>query len=111
MSPSIFDVFVRASIALRVIISAIIIAIPSFFMGIPFPYGIKHIQGDTEISRYLTAFSWGVNGFFSVLGSILVVMLSMSYGFRVVFIIAALIYLGAMMIVRRFEPVKMQSKN
>ena len=111
LSPSIFDVFVRASIALRVIISAIIIAIPSFFMGIPFPYGIKHIQGDTEISRYLTAFSWGVNGFFSVLGSILVVMLSMSYGFRVVFIIAALIYLGAMMIVRRFEPVKMQSKN
>ena len=106
LSPFIFDIFLRASITLRVLISALIIAVPSFFMGIPFPYGIKHIKGDSEISRYLTAFSWGVNGFFSVIGSILVVMLSMSYGFRTVFIIAALIYLGAMVIVRRFEPVK-----
>lgn len=108
LSPTIFDIFVRASITLRVIISAVIIAIPSFFMGIPFPYGIKQIKEITEISRYLTAFSWGVNGFFSVLGSILVVMLSMSYGFRAVFIIAALIYLGAMLIVKRLEPVKIK---
>jgi spermidine synthase len=111
LNPLIFDALVRADIAVRVLISVIIIAMPSFFMGIPFPYGIKHIPGTTEISRYLTAFSWGVNGFFSVLGSILVVILSMSYGFRVVFIIAALIYLGAMMAALRFESVKIHASE
>jgi hypothetical protein len=111
LNPLIFETFVRASIGWRVIISVIIIAVPSFFMGIPFPYGIKHIQGDENTSRYLVAFSWGVNGFFSVIGSILVVMLSMSYGFKTVFVIAALTYLGAMYIVSKFEPLKKAAKN
>jgi hypothetical protein len=48
-------------------------------------------------SKYLVAYGWGVNGFFSVLGSVLVVILSMSFGFRVVFIISAVIYLAAML--------------
>jgi hypothetical protein len=44
-----------------------------------------------------------VNGFFSVLGSILVVMLTMSYGFKVVFVIAAVLYLGAMVLSKKIE--------
>ena len=111
LNPLIFETFVRASIMWRVIISVIIIALPSFFMGIPFPYGIKHIQGDDNTTRYLVAFSWGVNGFFSVIGSILVVMLSMSYGFKAVFVIASLIYLGAMYFAGKFEPIKKFTNN
>ena len=72
----------------------------AFFMGIPFPYGISRIESD---SRYLTAYTWGVNGFFSVIGAVLVVMLTMSYGFKAVFILSALIYLAAMLVVRRFN--------
>jgi SAM-dependent methyltransferase len=106
INPIIFEAMVRASITVRIIISVIIIAIPSFFMGIPFPYGIMKISADENSTRYLVAFSWGVNGFFSVLGSILVVMLSMSYGFKVVFIIGALLYFAAMLTARKFEGVK-----
>ncbi|MGH2574514.1 MAG: hypothetical protein ACRDFC_02320, partial [Ignavibacteria bacterium] len=75
----------------------------ALFMGIPFPYGIKKIESD---SSYVVAYAWGVNGFFSVLGSIVVIILSMTYGFRVVFILSAFIYLMAMLVSRKFESVK-----
>ena len=94
----IFESFVRADIFWRIIISIILIAPLAFFMGIPFPYGMSKITNNV---KYLVAYGWGVNGFFSVLGSVLVVMLSMSYGFRVVFVLSSLIYLGAMLTVRR----------
>jgi hypothetical protein len=96
-----FELFVRADILIRVSVSVIIIAPLAFFMGIPFPYGISKIETD---SRYLTAYAWGVNGFFSVIGAVLVVILTMSYGFRIVFVLGALIYLLAMVVVRRFNP-------
>lgn len=111
LNPLLFETFVRSSIGWRVIISITVIALPSFFMGIPFPYGIKHIHGDEKTTRYLVAFSWGVNGFFSVIGSIIVVMLSMSYGFKTVFVTAALIYLFAMYVIGKFEPLKKASTN
>jgi hypothetical protein len=96
----IFELFVRVDILLRVLISVIIIAPLAFFMGMPFPYGISRIESD---SRYLTAYAWGINGFFSVIGAVLVVMLTMSYGFRAVFVLSAIIYLLAMVAVRKFN--------
>lgn len=93
LSPWLIESLVRLDILFRVLVSAAIIAPLAVAMGIPFPLGMKQIDLPKEDSnRYLTAYSWGINGFFSVLGSILVVILSMSYGFRIVFIISALIY-------------------
>jgi spermidine synthase len=102
-NPILFNLFVRADITWRVIISIIIISPLAFFMGIPFPYGFGKLPAIREDSRFLTAYCWGVNGFFSVIGSIFVVILSMTLGFRIVFIISALIYLGAMLLVRNFR--------
>ena len=93
LNPIIFEAFVRADVLWRVVISVVLIAPLAFFMGIPFPYGMSKID---DSSKYLVAYSWGINGFFSVIGSVLAVMLSMSYGFRVVFIVSAVIYLAAM---------------
>lgn len=100
LNPILFEAFVRADILWRVIISAALIAPLSFFMGIPFPYGMSKIDNN---SKYLVAYGWGVNGFFSVLGSVLAVMLSMSYGFKVVFIVSGVIYLLAMITIRNFK--------
>src|SRR5207237_5381936 len=86
LNPLLFNLLNRTEIIGRIIASVGIIAPLAFLMGIPFPYGMSKI---TDNSRYLVAYSWGINGFFSVLGSILVVMLSMSFGFRVVFIVVA----------------------
>ena len=96
----IFDSMVRSDIWLKIFISVLIIAPLAFFMGIPFPYGISRIDKNSKV---LVAYGWGVNGFFSVLGSILVVILSMSYGFKVVFIIAAVLYAGAMLVSKKVQ--------
>lgn len=105
LNPIIFNALVRADIMWRIIISVALIAPLAFAMGMPFPYGIKLINYDNvNINRYLTAYSWGINGFFSVLGSILVVMLSMTFGFRIVFILSALIYGLAALLIRLALP-------
>ncbi|MCC6866218.1 MAG: hypothetical protein IT280_08690 [Ignavibacteria bacterium] len=92
---ALFESLARQDIMWRVIISVAMIAPLAFFMGIPFPFGMSTIDNN---SRFLVAYGWGVNGFFSVLGSVLVVMLSMSFGFKVVFIVSALLYLSAMLV-------------
>lgn len=95
LNPVIFDSMARSELWVKILVSVLMIAPLAFLMGIPFPYGISHID---QNSKMMIAFGWGVNGFFSVLGSILVVMLTMSYGFRIVFITAAALYLLAMLL-------------
>ena len=108
LNPVLFEIFSRADIALKISISVLIIAPISFFMGIPFPYGIRKIPSDVKVNRYMVAYSWGINGFFSVIGSVVIVMLSMSYGFKMVFVTTALIYLAAMITSKRLDT-KVQS--
>lgn len=103
INPLLFEFFDRAGIIWRVLISVAFIAPLSFFMGMPFPYGFKFIPLLKDNSTYLAAYSWGVNGFFSVIGSIITVMLSMSYGFRVVFFISAGIYILSMILLPTFS--------
>jgi len=99
LSPALFSSLARLEILWRVVISVVLIAPLAFFMGIPFPYGMSRITNNT---KYLVAYGWGVNGFFSVMGSVLVVMLSMSYGFSVVFILSACLYIAAMLVAGKF---------
>jgi len=94
----VFDALVRADIYWKILSSVLMIAPLAFFMGMPFPIGMSRIEGN---NRFLVTYAWGVNGFFSVIGSVAAVMLSMSYGFRVVFIVSAVIYLIAMLSLRR----------
>jgi hypothetical protein len=100
ISPAIFSWLSRMDILWRVIISIGLIAPLAFFMGIPFPYGMSRISNN---AKYLVAYGWGVNGFFSVMGSVLVVMLSMSFGFNLVFIISAALYIAALLVVMKFD--------
>lgn len=105
LNPIIFNALVRADIMFRILISIALIAPLAFAMGKPFPFGIKMINyDDVNINRYLTAYSWGINGFFSVLGSILVIMLSMTFGFRIVFLLSAVIYGIAALTIRLAMP-------
>jgi spermidine synthase len=55
------------------------LAVPSFFMGWPFPLGLR------EVSRRrprLAPWAWGVNGCASVMGAVLGKVLAMDLGFR-----------------------------
>jgi ABC-type Mn2+/Zn2+ transport system permease subunit len=67
-------------------------------LGIPFAYGIRVLN---ERSPALIPWAWAINGCFSVVGSILTVVISMTLGFSAVLCIAALIYTSAFWALRR----------
>jgi spermidine synthase len=68
------------------------LAVPAFFLGWPFPLGLR------ELSRSrprLTPWAWGVNGCASVLGAILGKALAMDLGFQTVLTVGWGLYLLA----------------
>lgn len=96
--PVIFDSLVRLELMWRVIVSALIIAPLGFFMGMPFPIGLTLI--DDNDRRY-AAFAWGINGFFSVIGTVTAIILAMTAGFFFVFVLTGIIYLLAMFFISK----------
>jgi len=75
--------------ALRFALSIGLIAPLAFFMGWPFPAGLSILQ---QGAPKLVPWAWGVNGFASVAGAPLGLLLSMSFGFSRVLTLGALIY-------------------
>lgn len=75
----------------RIIIASLIVLLQGFFMGMPFPRGIKMIgeRGKADIVPVM----WGINGVTSVIGSVLSIILSMSIGFTGALIVGAAVYL------------------
>ena len=59
------------------------------FLGAPLVLGIRRLE---ELSPTAIPWAWAVNGFFTVIGSILSVIVSMNAGFTVVMFMAALAY-------------------
>ena len=96
LNPYIFSSLVRLDLHWRIIISAMIIFPLGFFMGMPFPLGMSLILPG---EKRFVSFAWGVNGFFSVIGTVSAIILAMSFGFRIVFIVAAIIYIIAMILI------------
>jgi len=91
--PVLFNWLLPLELAARVALSIVLLAPLGLLMGMPFPLGIRLVD---RINPDLVAWAWGVNGFASVLGSILAVMLAQSYGFSLVIILAVLIYMAGL---------------
>jgi hypothetical protein len=75
----------------RIMIAMIIVMFQGFFMGMPFPRGLKLI-GESGRGKIIPVM-WGVNGVTSVIGSVLSIILSMLIGFTGALIVGAVIYL------------------
>jgi spermidine synthase len=89
-----------ATTAIRVMISVLLLAPPSFFMGMMFPLGLSIWRGDRE----LLPFFWSANGITSVFASVLGVLLSMELGIAETYAIGACFYaVCAMMVVGDFR--------
>jgi hypothetical protein len=83
---------VALPLGLRLIAGAIVVMIPGFFMGIPFPSGLALVK-ETE-PRY-TPWAWGINAVFTVVGTVLALLLAIGLGFRSVLLLASVLYLAA----------------
>jgi hypothetical protein len=61
----------------------------------PFPLGLARLR---DLAPVTVPWAWGVNGAASVIASVLAALLALSFGFRVVLLIGAACYAGALMV-------------
>jgi predicted MFS family arabinose efflux permease len=61
-------------------------------LGMFMPLGLGRVVNLTPHGEEYVAWAWAVNGFFSVVGSVLTTILSMAFGFRMVQLAGLIIY-------------------
>lgn len=95
---------VHLGMEIKTIVSFLLIAPPSFFMGMAFPIGIRIIS---SVNESLVPWAWGVNGYLSVLSAVLAILISIHAGFTAVLLLAALAYFLAMLAAVFLHPHKL----
>jgi hypothetical protein len=77
----------------RILVAVLMVAPLGLCLGAFMPIGLRAVSGLTPRPQELVAWSWAVNGFFSVVSSVLATVLSMAIGFNRVMLLAVVIYL------------------
>ena len=96
----IFYAALGMSLPLRIIVATALIVPIGFFMGMPFPLGILGLSGKNERA---IPWAWAVNGFFTVVGGLLAILISIFTDFSVVLYCAFLIYGIALFVSRPYN--------
>ena len=96
--PLLFDVTLYLSLPLRLLIAALSIFPLGFLLGMPFPTGLAYLQNSTQ----LIPWAWGVNSFFTVIGTTIALILGMALGFSWVLLIAGICYIVALLAMNIF---------
>lgn len=73
----------------RVFLSLLLIGLPAFFMGMPFPLGLGYLSRENEQE---VPWAWGINGCFSVVSTSLATVLAVEAGFSVLMLSGAAAY-------------------
>ncbi len=94
---------IQLPLALKVITAFVLLAIPSFFMGIPFPAGIRILYRSQE--DYIP-WAWGINGCLSVIATSVATLIAVEGGFSAVMIMAVMCYLIAFAAFFRYSTAK-----
>ncbi len=80
---------------LRIAVVVIALLPLGLCLGTFMPIGLSTVSALTPHKATYVAWGWAVNGFFSVMGSILATILSMAYGFRFLLFLGLLLYVAA----------------
>lgn len=91
------------SLAIRVLVAIVILAPLGFCLGMFMPLGLSAVSKLGGPADEYIAWSWAVNGFFSVIGSVLTTILSMSFGFTAVQYLAVAVYAVAVLAYMRLS--------
>jgi len=100
ITPFVFRAALGFGMAWRILIALLLVAPLGFVLGMPFPLGLRLAM---QRSSALGSWAWGVNGFFTVIGTILALMLGMMIGFRMVLLLACACYLGGLLVLSRLS--------
>lgn len=93
--PPIFAMWMHWPDLARIVASIFIIAPLATMLGIPFPAGLRQLN---TRAPGLVVWAWGMNGVFSVLGSVLVIVVSMASNFTTAMLSGAAGYALAAMV-------------
>lgn len=96
LSPSIFSIFLGYSTFVRILVSVLLIFPLGIVMGMPFPLGIRVTS---SVSEDLIPWVWGINGYTTVIGSVLCVILALTMGFRAVIFFACGVYIFGLILI------------
>ncbi|HEY5686988.1 MAG TPA: class I SAM-dependent methyltransferase [Yeosuana sp.] len=96
--PVLFNATLHLSLELRLFIAAVSIFPLGFMLGMPFPTGLAHLQNNTQIIPW----AWGVNSFFTVIGTTIALILGMALGFSWVLFIAGICYMVALLAMNQY---------
>ncbi len=78
----------------RILLTILIIAPLGYLMGLPFAGGLQVVESNEP---GLVPWAWAINGSFSVISSVLAVMVALSWGFSAVLWLGAAAYMGALL--------------
>ncbi len=84
-----FDLMLALPVAIKILISIVLIAPLAFCMGMPFPLALASLG---ESAPAIIPWAWGVNGCASVLSAVLATLLAIHFGFTIVVLLASLLY-------------------
>jgi len=87
--PVVFARFIGLGDAAKIVLSLALIAPLAFFMGMPFPVGLRRLSA---IAPGFVPWAWGINGFASVVSAVLATLLAIEFGFNAVILLALLLY-------------------
>lgn len=91
---------IHYSVVKKWLISFLVIFPCAFAMGMPFPTALKKVN---EASASVTPWAWGINGFASVIATVLSTLIAVEFGFKIVFYSAALFYTLSLLLVKKFN--------
>jgi hypothetical protein len=77
----------------RILLVIVALAPIGYFMGLPFAAGVQVIE---KHEPPLVPWAWAINGSFSVISSVLAVLVALTWGFSVVLWLGAAAYAGAL---------------
>ena len=98
--PKIMDYFLGTDVFYKIIITVILLAPLGFFMGMPFPLGIKILEND---SSEIIPWVWGINGATSVLATVLSTAVAISYGFTSALVLGGISYAISIFLIRFYK--------
>ncbi len=90
-----FNLFMQASVIIRVLAAIALIFPLGFFLGMPFPLGILTIE---KQPKGAIPWAWAMNGLFTVVGGLGSVLLSIFCGFYITLIVAIVLYIAAFVV-------------
>ena len=82
---------------LKFAISVLLIAPAGFFMGIPFPTGLRRLE---DLHKPSVRWAWSLNAAASVLGSVTALVLAIYLGLRETLLAGGAMYLCALVVLR-----------